>query len=235
MINYFSSANRFPERKLEQIVFGFIFLIVALGVFFSHSDRLLFEKSWIGDKGWVEVFIIIGMILNMLVNIYRANILRPFRSNLFITCTWLLALAFFIGLGEKISWGQSFFDFQSPDFFVRYNIYGETNFRHLKLVNWSMGESLFDQLFKPIMIFYFLLLPFLYEKWSSVKKLVDQLGFPLARLYHLVAYVMVILLCEGMAGNGSVQILEFGGCWIILLVFCRPYNRKLFSRVSFKR
>ena len=217
------------------MVFCFIFFIVGMGIFFSHFHPSFFEDSWIRDNGWIELLTIFGMILIILVNIYRANILYPFRSNFFIVCTWLWAIAFFVGLGEKISWGQSILDFQAPSFFVRYNIHGETNLHHLKFGDWGMGKVIFEHFMKPMIGFYVLLLPLMYEKWSLVKKAVEHLAFPLPRLYHVMAYIFLVLLCKTMAGGRDEEVLEFGGMWMVLLMFCRPYNRKLFSRVSFYR
>ena len=234
-MDYFSSQYRFPAKKLEKIVFCFIFFIVGLGIYFSHYHWSFFEEGWVRDNGWVESLTIIGMIFCMLVNIYRVNILYPFRSNLFIVCTLLLAIAFFFGVGEKISWGQHLFGFQPLEFFVRYNMHGETNLYYLKFGDWKMGNAIFDQFVKPIIFFYFLLLPLLYEKWNFVKRLVDNLALPLPRLYHVLAYIVLVLLCLGMARERKSEILEFGACWIFLLIFCCPYNRKLFSRISFKR
>ena len=31
------------------------------------------------------------------------------------------------------------------------------------------------------------------------------------------------------------EILEFGGCWIFLMMVLEPYNRDIFSRKSFER
>ena len=235
MMDYFSGPYRFPPKKSERFVFGLVFFIVGLGIFFSHYHPSYFEVSWVRGNGWVESFTVLGMILLVLINVYRANILYPFRGNLFIVCTWLMALGFFFGLGEKISWGQHIFDFQPSNFFVRFNIYGEANLHHLKFGDWWMGKMVFDYFAKPMMIVYFLVLPLLYGKWTLAKSFVDGLALPLPRLYHLLAYALLFLLCEGIAGGRKKEILEFGGFWILFLMFCRPYNRQLFSRVSFNR
>ena len=235
MITYFSRDYIFPERKLEQIVFLFIFLIAGLGVYFSHSNPLFFEQNWTGKHGWVEYLIMLGLFCGVIVNVYRANILYPFRSNLFIVCTWMMAFVFFFCFGEKISWGQYLFDFQPIDFFIRYNARGETNLYHLQFGDWSMGSTVFNQILEPLFIVYILVFPLAYGKWNPVTRLVDHLGLPLPRLYHTVGYLALLLLCRGVAEGPREDILEFGWSWFLLLVWCRPYNRRLFSRVSFER
>ena len=85
------------------------------------------------------------------------------------------------------------------------------------------------------MAFYFLILPILYHKVKWIKKGLDNLGPPLPRFYHIVAYLFLAALCEFIAGGKKGEILEFGGCWITLLVFFEPYNREIFSRITFKR
>src|SRR4051812_24271651 len=47
----------------------------------------------------------------------------------------LLALLFFFGGGEEISWGQRIFGWKTPDAFKHENIQHETNIHNLKLFN----------------------------------------------------------------------------------------------------
>ena len=235
MMDYFSRPYLLPDKRLEKIVFFFIFLITGLGVFFSHWDPMFFEQSWVGKHGWVEYLVMLALLLCVLINIYRANILSPFRSNLFIVCTWLIALLFFFCFGEKISWGQYLFDFRPIDFFIHYNTRGETNLYHLKFGDWRMGTALFDQLLKILFIVHVIVFPILYNQLNVVRKLVDHLALPLPRLYHTLGYVTVVLLCEGIAGGRKEEIVEFAWSWFLLLMLCRPYNRILFSRVSLER
>ena len=235
MRSYFSQTVLFPERRSEQVVLGLIFVTVWWGVFLSRKHPLYFVQYWGGENGWVEWLTITGLIFGVLVNVYRANILSPFRSTLFIVCTSFMAVMFFLVLGEEISWGQHLFDYQPPEFFVRYNTRGEVNFHHLKFENWEMGRSVFERILKPIIAIYFLILPFAYGKWNRVKVLVDQLALPLPRVYHTFSCIALIFLCQGIEREMREDFLEFVCCWILILMFCRPYNRQLFSRISFER
>lgn len=46
-----------------------------------------------------------------------------------------LAVIFFIGFGEEISWGQRIFDWKTPNFFIEINRQGETNIHNIKVFN----------------------------------------------------------------------------------------------------
>ena len=52
------------------------------------------------------------------------------RRNLFFL---LLAMLFFVGGGEEISWGQRIFGWETPDSFQKSNLQRETNLHNLKL------------------------------------------------------------------------------------------------------
>ena len=235
MMDYFTLPYLYPQRRLEQIVFGLVFVMVGMGIYFSQTQPQYFRQYWGGNDGWVEWFTIIGLAFGGLVNLYRANILQPFRSNLFVVCTCLMGIMFFVVLGEEISWGQFLFDYQPPEFFIRYNTQGEVNFHHLRFENWEMGRSVLERILKPMITVYFLLLPLAYTKWSGVKNLVDQLALPLPRLYHTCAYIMLAFLSNWISEEMREDVLEFVCAWILVLMFCRPYNRELFSRISFER
>ena len=235
MTNYLALPYLYPKKRLEQVVFGLIFLAVGIGIYFSQNHPQYFSYYWDGNNGWVEWSTIIGLAFGGFLNLYRVNILNPFRSNLFIVCTCLMAIIFFVVLGEEISWGQFFFDFRPPEFFIRYNTQGEVNFHHLRFENWEMGRSVLERILKPLIAIYFLVLPFAYGHWNGIKKLVNHFALPLPRFYHTCGYIVLAFLCEGVSEEMREDFLEFVCVWILVLMFCQPYNRKLFSRISFER
>ena len=140
---------------------------------------------------------------------------------------------------EEISYGQriweSLFDFEVPMFFKVFNTQGEMNLHNLKFGETKINKVIFGTFLGICIVFYFLVLPVLYKKIEKVKVLVNTIALPLPRFYHIVAYLLLALLSEFIAGGKKGEILEFGGCWIFLLMCFEPRNREIFSRQCLER
>lgn len=231
--------NMVPRKALERIGFVFVFILCVVGVYFSRTDLLYFESSYVGEDGPLEWLTVVALLTGMIMCIYRARILSPFRNKRFIFCLYFTAFVFFFGLMEEISWGQriwtALFDFRVPEFFQKYNTQGETNLHNLKFGNFKINKIIFGTFLGIFIVFYFLILPVLYRKVESVKEKVNDWGLPLPKNYHIVAYVSLALLAEAVMGGKKGEILEFGGSWIVLLMLFEPYNRTIFSRKMLDR
>ncbi len=231
--------NVVPRKTLERIAFVFVFILSVLGVYYSRTDLKFYESSYCGEDGPIEWLTVVALLMGSIMSIYRARILAPFRNKKFIFSLYFVAFVFFFGLMEEISWGQriwtALFDFQVPEFFRKYNSQGETNFHNLYFGNFKVNKIIFGTFLGICVVFYFLILPSLYRKVESVKNKVDAWALPLPRFYHVIAYIVLALLVEGIAGGKKGEILEFGGCWIVLLMLFEPYNREIFSRKMIDR
>ncbi len=231
--------NVVPRKALERIGFIFVTVLCVLGVYFSRTDLLYYESVYAGEDGPIEWLTVVALLMGSIMSIYRARILSPFRNKKFIFCLYFTAFVFFFGLMEEISWGQriwtALFDFQVPEFFRKYNSQGETNFHNLYFGSFKVNKIIFGTFLGIFIVFYFLVLPLLYRKVESVKEKVNEWGLPLPRVYHIIAYICLALLAEGVAGGKKGEVLEFGGSWIVLLMLFEPFNRDIFSRKMLDR
>ena len=109
------------------------------------------------------------------------------------------------------------------------------NIHNLKFSGVKLNKLVFGLILGICVVFYFLVLPFLYRKKDSVKKFIDSWAIPIPHYYHIVAYLALAGMAELIAGGKKGEILEFGGCWIFLLMSFQPLNRVIFSRKSLKR
>lgn len=229
----------YPRKVLERLGFVFIFTLCVLGVYYSKTDLQYFEGTYVREDGPLEWLTVVALSMGSFLCFYRAKILKPFRHRKFIFGLYLLSAMFFFGLAEEISWGQriwqAWFDFQVPEFFVKYNSQQEMNFHNLRFGGMKINKIIFGTFLGIAIVFYFLILPFLYRKKESIKNLCDSWALPLPRIYHIVAYVSLAVIAELIAGGKKGEILEFGGSWIVLLMIFEPYNREIFSRKSFER
>ena len=231
--------NVVPRKALERFGFFAVFSLCVLGVYYSRTDLKFYESSYCGEDGPIEWLTVVALLLGSIMSIYRARILKPFRRRRFIFALYFMAFVFFFGLMEEISWGQriwsALFEFQVPEFFQKYNTQGETNFHNLYFGEFKVNKIIFGTFLGIVIVFYFLILPFLYKKFEKVKEKVDSWGLPLPRVYHIIAYIILAVLCEAIAGGKKGEILEFGGSWIVLLMLFEPSNRVIFSRKSIDR
>ncbi|CAM9977315.1 unnamed protein product, partial [Chrysoparadoxa australica] len=229
----------YPRKYLERFAFLFVLIMVSLGVYYSRTDLQYYEGVYAREDGLIEWLTVIALLTGAILNIYRANILKPFRNRKFIFGLYVLALVFLFGMMEEISYGQriweAWFDFKVPAFFLKYNSQGEMNLHNLRFGGVKINKLIFGTFLGICVVFYFLILPFLYRKKEGIKNLVDSWALPIPKIYHIVAYICLEIAAEAIAGGKKGEILDFGGCWIFLIMIFEPFNREIFSRKCFER
>ena len=122
-----------------------------------------------------------------------------------------------------------------PDFFAKNNAQGETNLHNMIVGGKKVNKLVFGLLLGIGVFFYLFVLPTLYNKIASIKKRVNEFAIPIPQGVHVLAYFFLVVLSEFIDGGKKGEILEFGGCWIFMLMVFNPYNRDIFSRKSFER
>lgn len=229
----------YPKHPLEIASFVFITLLMGFGLYYAFTDLKYFEAGYTREDGLIEWLTFIALGLGCGVNFYRAQILGPFRERRFVSSLYLLAFVFLFGLLEEISYGQriwqAWFDFQVPEFFVKYNSQGEMNLHNLRLGGTNINRLVFGLFLGIGVVIYFLILPLAYNKLERIQKLIDSFALPIPRWYHILAYIIWAAVCEIIPGGKKGEMLELGGCWISMLMVFNPINRKIFSRQSLTR
>jgi len=107
-------------------------LVLLLFLTASYSVFLIFgEDTIIGlgkEDGFFEDLTAVSFIV---ASIIFLKIYFSTRNTWFL----LLALVFFVGFGEEISWGQRIFDVSTPLFLKKVNTQNEINIHNLKIFN----------------------------------------------------------------------------------------------------
>ena len=229
----------YPRKILEQCAFVFVFVMVVTGVVLSHTNLESFENYWVREDGPVEWATALALLVGAAMNLYRIYILWPFRHWKFVLGLFAFAMIFSFGFMEEISWGQrilgNFTDFSPPEFFRRYNTQGEMNLHNLQFEGIKINKLIFGKILGLAVVCYFFLLPFLYRRWERLQQVCDSIGLPIPQNYHTFTYLALVLLSQLADSTRKGELLEFSGCWIVLLMFFEPYNRTLFSRCLTKR
>jgi hypothetical protein len=222
-------------KASEKFFFCIVFGLVIIGIITSHVDLKAYEGSFAREDGFIEWLTVLALLTGSFLCFYRSKILSPFRGRAFRVGLIYMGLLFLFGVGEEISWGQRLIGFKSPEFFMTYNTQMETNFHNLKFGDTKINKLVFGTILGIIIGFYFLILPTLYRKFEKVQRFVDRFALPLPKWFHVIMYLILAGLCELVNGGKKGELLEFGGCWIFLLMMFSPYNRAAFSRKSIDR
>ncbi len=117
-------------RNRTHIIISSLLFVIITGSYIVMALKfpIAYIKATFEDfyGEWAQVFLFAAVFILSLKLAFARSRFRIF----FI----LLALACFFTFMEEISWGQRIFDIQTPDFFKKHNLQGETN-----LHNFLMG------------------------------------------------------------------------------------------------
>ena len=217
--------NSWPER----IIFSIVFFLVVIGVILSRVDVAFFEGFYVLEDGFIEWLTIVALLCGAFLCFYRTFKLKSKRNVMFLFVTVLVGLVLLFGAGEEISWGQRIFDIESSEFFTKYNAQRETNIHNLIVKGTKINKLVFGTLLGACIAAYFLILPIVYRKSSRINGLVDRIAIPIPRVFHILSYIILVILVELVDSSKKGELLEFGGCWIFLLMIFNPYNREIFK------
>jgi len=107
------------------------------------------------------------------------------KKNLFFL---LLAILFFLGFGEEISWGQRIFNIQTPEVLKEINFKQETNIHNLVIFR----EGLLDHqhVFTYFWITFCLIIPFLNLKSPAFAKFLNRINMPVVPIWISVFFII---------------------------------------------
>lgn len=217
-------------NHLETIVLTTLTLFVLFGLYFAHTNLEYFEGVFAVEDGLVEWLTVIFLLASSSVCFFRVFTLRGHRPKLFIFCTVMLGLLFIFGAGEEISWGQRIFGIESPEFFKEYNGQGETNLHNLILGDFKVNRYLFGTFLGICIALYVLVLPILAKSQEWARKFIYSFAIPLARVHHIIAYLILFGLVSIIPSPKRGELLEFGGCALFFLIVTFSANRDIFKR-----
>lgn len=104
----------------------------------------------------------------------------------------LLAIVFFFGFGEEISWGQRIFNWETPEALAEMNAQDETNIHNLQIFIawtedhekkdfWSLLLSM-ERMFSIFWLAFCVLCPLVYRYSKKGKQFIQFLGVPIVAL-----------------------------------------------------
>ena len=213
----------------ERVIFSIVFLLIVIGVILSRVDLPFFEGFYVREDGFIEWLTIVALLSGAFLCFYRTFKLKSQRSFMFLLGMVLMGLVFIFGVGEEISWGQRILNIESSEFFMKHNAQREINIHNLIVNGKKINKIIFGTLLGVCIGAYFLILPIFYRKIDGIKQFVNRFAIPVPRVFHIISYIILIILVSIVNSSKKGELLEFGGCWILLLMIFNPYNREIFK------
>lgn len=161
------------------IFFILLFLIPILLHYFDKDNIVLFLLK---DGSVYENIGALSALLSSLIFFYL------FKRNPKYYFFLILGLLLLFLFGEEISWGQQFFNYNSPKFFLENNYQKEITIHNLKFFH-NENIAVFD-LGKYLIIVYFVFLTLLSKIFFSFNKVLNRIHVPIASL--LVAFLVLL-------------------------------------------
>ncbi len=232
---YFNEA-----RFLNKYIIGSLAVIlISYSVYaFLNADIV----AWLGSEDsffeWLTAisFLVVSAIFGFLF---------PKRRNVFYL---VFSIAFFIGFGEEISWGQRVFDFRTPDLLHAYNVQKEFNLHNLELLNRVKigGEAKsgisrlleINLLFKIFTIIFAVLLPLSVYHSRKISSLTSRIKLPVPpvtiSVFFVLNWLTFKLILDYFLPEGKIfqyydtdtEIFEFVSAFIILIIAFYFLNKR---------
>lgn len=206
-------------------VLGYTAIVVSIVLGFVYTGKG--EKAFMNflrEDGLIENLTALFLLASACVAFYRLILASRSYGKIHMLTWGIIALLFFFGAGEEISWGQRIFNFETTGFFRSNNLQQETNLHNLVIGGVKVNKLIFSQLLMVCLVFYFVFLPVLVRKSAFVLKIVKLFGIPVPRWQHIVIVIVSILVISQFPYLRSGELNEFVFSIMIFLIFLNPAN-----------
>jgi hypothetical protein len=213
---------------VEKLVLTLVLLMLITGIIMYYTDLQTF--LWYTEEDHlVEWLTVLGLLLGFGVCISRFFRLIKKRSWWFLIVTLLLGVMLFFAAGEEISWGQRIFGIASSEYFKEHNAQGETNLHNLVVDGVKLNKLIFTVVLGVGMAAYLLLIPVVHAKSAGLKKFLDSSAVPVARTFHIIAFLVMAAMTTIVPHAKNAEMLECGAALIFFLIIRFPKNEYAFD------
>jgi hypothetical protein len=224
------TAKRNALNRIEITVLIFVCVLYVIGIVGSWINQKWFEEVYVVEDGFIEWLTMLPLVITSVVAVTYLVKLSAKRNWMFSAVVLVVAGFCFFSAGEEISWGQRIFHIRTPAYFAEHNTQDELNIHNLVVDGESVNKLIFSQLFIAAAILYLVGLPILYSKNQKFKNFIDHAGIPVARLYQIIACAIVFVLPSLSPSEKRSELLEFGACFMFMLIVLYPQNREVFRK-----
>lgn len=215
--------------NIDKAAYLFLIVIFGLGIYYANTDLLYFDEVYTVEDGFVESGSAIFLFAASMLLLYRFFKLFKHKELFWKVGVLGLALVFFFGAGEEISWGQRIFNVESSQYFLENNAQGETNLHNLVVEDTKINKLIFSQLLTVVLVIYLIITPFLYRKFEWIKNLANKFAVPIVQWHHTISFLVGTVLLLFISSNRKWEIYEMAFSVIFLLIFIKPFNKEIYE------
>jgi hypothetical protein len=215
--------------NIDKAAYLFLIVIFGLGIYFANTNLTYFDEVYTVEDGFVENGSAIFLLASSLLLLVRFFKLFKHKDLFWKIGVLAMAIVFFFGAGEEISWGQRIFNMESSQYFMENNAQGETNLHNLVVDDTKINKLIFSQLLTVVLVIYLIFAPFLYRKFDWVKNLANKFAVPIVQWHHTIAFLTGTVLLVFISSNRKWEIYELAFSIIFLLIFIKPFNKEIYS------
>lgn len=221
-------------NRTEKLGYAFLAVVFAISLYFGVTDPDYFNDVFAAEDNTVEWITTI-----MLLCVSILCLTRLFTISKGKTATWKIgvlafALVFFFGAGEEISWGQRIFNIESSAFFMENNAQKETNLHNLVVSGKKVNKIVFSQLLMVAMVVYLIVIPILYRRMESVKRLMQTFAVPVVKWHQTAVFLVSTIIVAVIPPNRKWEVYELAFGVMFFLIFLFPLNNYIFKKGKIK-
>lgn len=220
------STLKRPLNAIEKFIIVFVFALMIFGIAAALVNKTWFLNSYVEEDGPIEwltelpLFIIFIACMWYLIRFAK-------RKNFWFFIIYLcIGLGSFFVFGEEISWGQRIFNFKTSEYFQEHNSQDEENIHNLILDGEKLNKIIFTDALIAGVVIYLIIFPLLYSRNKKFKNFVDKAALPLPTIAQIISCVLVFILSFLTFDPKGAELLEFGGCFMFMLIILYPLNRE---------
>lgn len=215
--------------QTDKLAYLFLILVFGLGIYYANTNLQYFDEVYTKEDGMVEYGTAILLFCSSILLLFRFFKLYKYKKTLWKIGVLGMALVFFFGAGEEISWGQRIFNVQSSEYFIEHNAQGETNLHNLVVDGKKVNKIVFSQLLTIVLVIYLLIFPFIYRKFKGFKNLVDSFAVPIVKWHQTIAFLVATGILVFISSNRKWELYELAFAVIFFLIFLNPFNKKIYE------
>ncbi len=215
--------------RTEKLAYAFLVAIFGLGIYYSNTNLTYFDEVYTKEDGLVEYGTAIMLLCSSLLLFGRFFKFFKHKSISWRIGVFFMALIFFFGTGEEISWGQRIFNIESSQYFIEHNAQGETNLHNMVVDGKKVNKIIFSQLLTIILVLYLLITPILYKKWTWLQKLITMFAVPIVKWHHTSVFLIVTALLVFIPSDRKWELHELAFGVLFFLIFLSPLNKEIYE------
>jgi hypothetical protein len=207
---------------------GIIHILVGLLLYYTTLPAFL---AYVDEDGYIEYLTAFFLLMTSFFCLYKSFTTQSKIPAAFCS---VMAILFFFGFGEEISWGQRLFGFETPAELKRVNSQQEFNVHNVMVGGVKLNKLIFGKIMYLGLFFYILVFNRLYKSKTWFRQLIDTTGIPLPApgfsLFFGLSFLAVLLIQHGE----KWELDEFAIAIFAFLCFFQPYNKKLPQQLAGK-